>query len=50
MPKRARIGGVSRPKRVVAPIRVKRSSGIGIVCALGPSAIRTSTRKSSIAG
>ena len=50
MPKRARIGGVSSPNRVVAPISVNRSSVIGIVCAFGPSLMRTSTRKSSIAG
>ena len=37
MPKRARIGGVSMPSRVVAPISVNGSIGIVIVCAFGPS-------------
>ena len=33
-----------------SPISVKRSRLIGMVWALGPSAMRTSTRKSSMAG
>src|SRR2546429_6711865 len=37
----SRMGGVKRPNRVVAPISVNRSSAMGIVCACGPSAIRT---------
>ena len=37
MPKRARIGGVSMPSRVVAPMSVNFSIGIVIVCAFGPS-------------
>jgi hypothetical protein len=43
MPKRARIGAVSSPKRVVAPTSVNRSISIVIVCALGPSERRIST-------
>ena len=42
MPNRARIGGVSMPKRVVAPISVNGSIGIVIVCAFGPSVSRMS--------
>ena len=42
MPNRARMGGVSMPKRVVAPMSVNRSIGIVIVCALGPSESRMS--------
>jgi hypothetical protein len=42
-PKRARIGEVSIPKRVVAPTSVNFSIGIVIVCALGPSLRRMST-------
>jgi hypothetical protein len=44
IPKRARIGGVSMPSRVVAPTSVKRSIGIVIVWALGPSDSRMSMR------
>jgi hypothetical protein len=44
MPNRARIGGVSMPKRVVAPMSVNRSIGIVIVCAFGPSLSRMSIR------
>ena len=50
MPKRARSGGVSMPRRVVAPISVNRSTGMVIVCALGPSDRRISILKSSMAG
>ena len=42
MPNRARMGGVSMPNRVVAPISVNRSIGIVIVCAFGPSLRRMS--------
>ena len=42
MPNRARIGGVSMPSRVVAPMSVNCSIGIVIVCALGPSERRMS--------
>ena len=42
MPKRARIGGVSMPSRVVAPMSVNCSIGIVIVCAFGPSDSRMS--------
>jgi hypothetical protein len=44
MPKRARMGAVSIPNRVVAPMSVNRSTGIVIVCALGPSDSRMSIR------
>ena len=37
-----RIGGVSMPSRVVAPMRVNFSIGMVIVCALGPSERRIS--------
>jgi hypothetical protein len=50
IPKRARIGGVSMPNRVVAPISANFSTGIVIVWARGPSDKRMSIRKSSIAG
>ena len=42
MPKRARMGDVSMPKRVVAPMSVNGSICIVIVCALGPSLRRIS--------
>ena len=44
MPKRARMGAVSMPSRVVAPTSVKRSMGMVMVCALGPSLSRMSIR------
>ena len=44
MPNRARIGAVSIPYRVVAPMRVNFSIGIVIVCAFGPSLRRMSIR------
>ena len=43
MPKRERSGEVSSPVRVVAPISVKRSSGIFTVRALGPWPMTMST-------
>ena len=50
MPKRARSGDVSIPRRVVAPTSVNRSIGMVMVCAFGPSDSRISILKSSIAG
>ena len=42
MPKRARSGAVISPARVVAPISVKRCSGILMLRAPGPSPIMMS--------
>ena len=49
MPKRERKGAVSKPLRVVAPIKVKGFSVICMLRALGPVSIIMSMRKSSIA-
>ncbi|KAG1252404.1 hypothetical protein G6F66_015213 [Rhizopus arrhizus] len=50
MPKRSRSGAVSRPARVVAPIRVNGGRSILIERAAGPSPIMMSIWKSSMAG
>ena len=50
MGKRSRSGAASRPVRVVAPMSVKRSSFISMVCAPMPAPSTTSKRKSSMAG
>ncbi len=50
MPNRERIGPVSNPIRVVAPINVKGGSGIVTVRACIPWSSVMSTLKSSIAG
>ncbi len=50
MPKRPRIGPVSRPARVVAPTRVKGGSPTFTERAPGPEPMRMSMLRSSIAG
>ena len=50
MPKRSRRGAESMPKRVVAPMRVKRGTGTRRERAVGPLPIMISMAKSSMAG
>ena len=50
MPKRPCSGWESRPGRVVAPMSVNGGRSTFMVRAIGPSPMRTSRRKSSIAG
>ena len=49
MPKRSDSGVETAPALVVAPIRVKRGSGMRIVLALGPWPMTQSISKSSMA-